>query len=121
MAYDEDMFEKWCAHRDLKDTIRENIVDPQIAKADQDKPRLSLVDPSIITAIAKVREYGTKKYGDPDNWKKVSFARYKDAMLRHTLAFWKDSESVDEESGLPHLYHMACNLSFLIAMMQEEK
>lgn len=87
------------------------------AKSDAGKPRLSLVPMQIIWDIAEVREYGIKKYKDPDNWKRVELDRYVDALLRHTLAFVEDHDSVDEESGLYHYKHMACNMAFICAMM----
>lgn len=86
---------------------------PDEAKYDADKPRPTLVPPAIIWAIAAVREYGVRKYGDPENWRKVEAQRYRDALYRHLLAYLSDPESVDEESGLPHLWHMACNAAFL--------
>ena len=90
----------------------------QTAKADGGKPRLSLVPMQIIWDVAEIREYGTKKYKDPDNWKRVERERYVDALLRHTLAFVEDHQSVDEESGLAHYKHMACNMAFICAMME---
>lgn len=56
------------------------------------------------------------KYGDPDNWKQVETERYHEAMLRHTLAIWKDPYAVDPESGLLHLEHICCNAAFLLEM-----
>lgn len=88
----------------------------QQAKADAGKPRLTLVPPEIIWAIAEVREYGTKKYGDPENWRKVSPQRYRDAMFRHLMAYLAAYHGKDPESGLPHLWHLACNVAFLCAM-----
>lgn len=88
----------------------------QSAKADAGKPQLSLVPMDILTAIARVREYGNRKYGSSDNWKTVSKERYVDAMLRHAVAFVNNPKGVDSESGLPHLHHLACNVAFLIAM-----
>ena len=88
----------------------------QEAKADAGKPRLTLVPPDIIWAIAEVREYGTKKYGDPENWRKVSPQRYRDAMFRHMMAYLAAYHGRDPESGLPHLWHLACNVAFLCAM-----
>lgn len=88
----------------------------QQAKADAGKPRLTLVPPEIIWAIAEVREYGTKKYGDPENWKKVSPQRYRDAMFRHMMAYLAAYHGKDPESGLPHLWHCATNIAFLCAM-----
>lgn len=88
----------------------------QTAKADAGKDRLTLVPTSIIRKIAKIRMYGTEKYADPDNWKRVEDWRYKDAAFRHFLAYLDDPKSVDEESGLEHLWHLACNIAFLCEM-----
>ncbi len=87
--------------------------DGSVAKADAGKPRLSLVPRKIIWAIAKIREYGNKKYGDPNNWRKVEPERYRDAAYRHFMRYLDDPTGVDEESGLPHLWHLACNVAFL--------
>ena len=90
------------------------------AKSDCGKPRPCLVPPEIIWAITYVREYGCKKYHDPENWKKVEPERYRNASYRHFLAYLKDQNAKDEESGLPHLWHLACNIAFLIALEKEE-
>lgn len=92
----------------------------QTAKADKGKPRLTLVPRQIIWAIARIREYGNKKYGDPDNWRQVEPQRYRDAMMRHMLAYLDDPYGVDEESSLPHLWHLACNVAFLCEMEEEQ-
>ena len=90
----------------------------QTAKADAGKAQLTLVPRRIIWAIAKVREYGCKKYpeGGVDNWKQVEKERYRDAMMRHMLKYLDDPDGVDEESGLPHLWHLATNCAFLCEM-----
>lgn len=88
------------------------------AKADQGKIRLSLVPSHIIYDIAKVREYGIEKYHDPDSWRMVEPQRYIDACYRHFLAFVDDQDSVDKESGMPHLWHCACNIAFLCEMFK---
>lgn len=88
----------------------------QEAKADAGKLRLTLVPRKIIWAIAAIREYGVKKYKEPDNWKRVEKERYRDAAYRHFLAYLDDPQGVDEESGLPHLWHCCCNLAFLCEM-----
>lgn len=90
-----------------------DIIGGDTAKADAGKPRLSFVPRKIIWAIAAIREYGNKKYGDPNNWKKVEVERYRDAAYRHFMRYLDDPTGVDEESGLPHLYHLACNIAFL--------
>lgn len=93
-----------------------NPFNKQEAKADAGKPRLSLVPRKIIWAIAAIREYGNKKYGDPNNWKKVEPERYRDAAYRHFMRYLDDPTGVDEESGLPHLWHLATNIAFLCEM-----
>ena len=93
----------------------------QTIKADAGKLRISLVPTEIIRAIARVREYGVKKYGEKESWKKVELERYKDALLRHTLAFMDDENSVDEESGLRHIEHMACNTAFILELLKQGK
>lgn len=87
------------------------------------KPKLSLVPPQIIFDVAEVREYGNKKYpeGGKDNWKQVSIDYYKDALLRHTMKYIQDPSGKDEESGIEHYKHMACNLAFICEMERENE
>lgn len=86
----------------------------QEAKADAGKAEIRLVPMEIVWAIAWIRMYGNRKYGDPENWKLVEPERYRDALMRHLLAYISDPKSVDEESGYPHLWHAACNMAFLM-------
>lgn len=57
----------------------------QQAKADQGKPHPSYCPVELIKGVVAVREHGTAKYGDPENWRKVSADRYHEAILRHVL------------------------------------
>ncbi len=98
-----------------------NEVGAQDAKLDKGKLRLSLVPVTLIRAVAEVREYGVKKYMDPDNWKKVEYGRYIDAAYRHWLKVVDDPKSIDEESGLPHLWHVACNIAFIIDILGDPR
>lgn len=95
----------------------------QEIKADAGKTQLTLVPRGIIWAIAKVRMYGNKKYptGGPDNWKQVEKERYRDAAFRHFLKYLDDPKGVDEESGILHLWHLACNIAFLIELEREHE
>ena len=94
-------------------------------KADTGKNRLSLVLGTMARAIeqvGKVATFGAKKY-DADNWLLVEDAsrRYTDAMHRHYLAHAM-GKTHDEESGLPHLAHMAwCALAILDLQMREQE
>ena len=85
----------------------------QTIKADAGKRRLSLVPTQINYDIAEVREYGINKYGDTDSWLRVEIERYKDAAYRHWLAYLENPDSVDEESGIKHYKHWACNAAFI--------
>ena len=80
---------------------------------------LSLVPPEIIRDIARVREYGVKKYGTSESWREVEPERYRDAMYRHLLAYIENPKGVDEESGLPHLWHLCANAAFLCELEKE--
>lgn len=92
----------------------------QSIKADAGKPQLTLVPRRIIWDIAAIRMYGNQKYGDPENWRDVEPQRYRDALMRHLLKYLDDPKSVDEESGLPHLWHLACNVAFLCEMEDKQ-
>lgn len=108
--------------RTLKESIRFlkriGAIPENDGKEDASKPILSRVPPEIILAIEKVREYGCRKYPE-DSWKDVEPQRYWEAALRHMLAAWKDYRAVDPESGLPHIWHIACNLAFMIKLEKE--
>lgn len=91
----------------------------QFAKSDNGKLKISLVPTQIVRDVAEVRMYGDNKYHAPNNWVVVDMERYVDALFRHLLAFLDDHDSVDEESGIPHYKHAACNMAFICAMMDE--
>ena len=96
----------------------------QTAKADAGKPQLTLVPRRIIWAIAKVRMYGVNvKYPETgrDGWKTIDKERIQDAMFRHMLKYLENPDAVDEDSGLPHLWHLATNCAFLCEMEQDSK
>ena len=101
--------------------VKESMQNKQQAKADSGKARLTLVPRKILFDIAKVREYGNKKYGSSENWKQVEPERYRDAAFRHLCAYLDDPQGVDKESGLPHLWHLACNVAFLCEMEGAEQ
>ena len=90
------------------------IDNDQSIKADAGKPDLTLVPRNVIREIAKIRMYGVQKYGTSESWRSVEINRYRAAAFRHFLAYLDDPHGVDEESGLPHLSHLACNIAFLI-------
>ena len=85
----------------------------EATKYDTGKNRLELIPPEFIEGVAHVLTFGANKYGD-FNWTKgLKYSRIIGALMRHLLAFIK-GERLDKESGLPHLWHVGCNLAFLI-------
>ena len=82
-------------------------------KYDAGKPTTSLLPSQPLLEIAKVLDYGAKKY-EAHNWTKgIKYSRVLSAAQRHMLA-WNEGESLDPESKLSHLAHAACNLLFLL-------
>ena len=96
------------------------MTDDQAAKADAGKLQMHLVPLQILREIAAVRMYGNVKYGDPENWRQVEPVRYRDALFRHLIEYMVDPQSVDPESGLTHLAHIACNVAFLCELDRKE-
>lgn len=105
-------FRKNPVDEDKSSDLSKNI---QCAKADKGKLPISLVPMTIIKDIAAIRKYGEEKYHAPNNWVLVDKQRYVDAMWRHLIAY-QEGEIYDKESGLPHLWHAACNMAFILEM-----
>ena len=79
---------------------------------DNGKPPIHLIPPDVILRLARVYQYGAKKYA-PRNWEKgMDWSRMYDSAMRHLLAFW-DGEDIDSESGLPHIDHALWNVAGL--------
>lgn len=83
-------------------------------KYDIEKLRWDLLPIECVEDIVKILTFGAKKYA-PNNWQVVENAeeRYYAALLRH-LSAWRQGEKVDPESGLSHLAHILCNVTFLL-------
>ena len=108
--------------RDTEEKLAVPVPD-QSAKQDAGKMDYTMVPPELIKAVAEVRAYGCRKYpnGGKDNWKKVEPERYWQALVRHVMAAWDDYRAVDPESGLRHLWQIACNAAFIIQLEAEHK
>lgn len=77
------------------------------------KVRLDLVPTSLVTEVGKVLTFGANKYGD-NNWRNLMcWSKCIASLERHLVAF-KNGIDFDEESGLLHLSHLACNVAFLL-------
>lgn len=83
-------------------------------KFDSEKPMMQLFPLPVAESISKVLTFGAQKYA-AHGWKKLPDAvnRYQGALLRH-LAALQAGEEFDEDSGLPHIWHVGANIVFLI-------
>ena len=90
------------------------------AKYDEGKPRPSLVPVEAIEAIMQVREFGKAKYADAEDWRKVPREKWLDAILRHVLHIWDNPLAIDDDSGLPSMWHVITNAAFLCAVYKKE-
>ena len=85
----------------------------QGVKFDTGKPPMGLLPWKALTEIAKVLDFGAKKYNSY-NWAKgMKWSRLYDAALRH-LSVWIEGEDKDQETGLSHLAHAGCCILFLL-------
>lgn len=85
----------------------------QAIKFDAGKPDLSHISLELVEQIARVREFGAKKYAR-GNWKKgFKYTRSIAAALRHIYAF-NEGQDLDPESGLSHISHALCCLEHLL-------
>ena len=73
-----------------------------------------------LREIVEADREGRLEIFSPENWREVEIERYKDALYRHWLAYL-GGEWLDQESELPHLWHLACNAAFLIELEGEEE
>lgn len=93
----------------------------QTLKADKGKLPLTKVPLEAIEDIAEVRAYGIEKYGSEESWREVEIERYRDALFRHLVAYLRDPQGKDEESGLEHYKHLATNAAFICALERRAK
>jgi hypothetical protein len=90
----------------------------QTQKKDGGKSDPLMVEEDLVLALEavnRVLDYGKAKYGSRGGWKAVDIGRYRSAQARHRREVMKEGEySTDEESGLLHLAHEACNALFVL-------
>jgi len=70
-------------------------------------------DLRAFESMAKVLEYGANKY-ELNNWRKGYTNKFSsiDSLYRHLREVIIGND-LDEESGLPHIGHIMCNIMFL--------
>ncbi len=106
---------KNCSMKLLEKGFKNIIIVEAFMKFDTDKIRYDLIPPRSMELLAEVLTFGAKKY-KPNNWRtNTDLTRYEGALLRHIQA-WRLGEKNDPETGLPHLAHAMCNLTFLMEL-----
>ncbi len=82
-------------------------------KYDSNKPGMDLLPVKAKQAVARVFDFGAKKYAR-HNWRSgFGYSRLIAAAERHLDAF-NDGEDLDEESGESHLAHACCCIMMLL-------
>jgi hypothetical protein len=77
------------------------------------KTRWDLLPYDALDSVAQVMTQGADKYGER-NWEKgFPWMSVFSSLMRH-LFKWVRGEDLDDETGLPHLSHAACNVLFLV-------
>ena len=81
--------------------------------------RFGLLPTEGLNAIARVFGFGAQKYDD-HNWRKgYEWSKSYDALMRHMTAFW-GGETIDPESGLPHLAHAGFHIMVLLTWLETQ-
>lgn len=82
-------------------------------KADAGKLGTHLLPTRPLEAVARVLDFGARKYA-PNNWRAgIAYSRVYGAVLRHLWAWWR-GERIDPDSGQHHLACACCELLFLL-------
>lgn len=77
------------------------------------KPRWDLLPYNAVAKVVDVLTFGASKYA-PRNWEKgLSFADTFASLQRHAIK-WYNGEENDDETGIPHMAHVATNALFLV-------
>lgn len=79
---------------------------------------MELLPRPALEAIAEVLAFGARKYSRW-NWRDgIAYSRVLGALLRHVHAY-NDGEDLDPETGLSHMAHAGCCITFLLTYIKE--
>jgi hypothetical protein len=85
------------------------------------KLRLDLVPPSLERAVATVLQQACEREVNPypeRNWERgMPWSKVEASLQRHLNA-WRSGQDLDPETSLPHVWHLACNVAFLIEYLE---
>ncbi|RMD97829.1 MAG: hypothetical protein D6816_17105 [Bacteroidetes bacterium] len=93
--------------------------------AEGTKQSYLLVPPEFITDLARVLNYGARKY-EPFGWQERTSAEYLDAAMRHLLAAMDARNNGRmvayncEDDGLPHLAQAAVDCLIALWLQRRE-
>jgi len=74
---------------------------------------MDLIDGEALEELARVLDFGARKYAE-NNWRKgLKLSRLLAASMRHLVAIMR-GETYDQETGLQHAAHLMCCAMFLI-------
>ena len=77
-------------------------------RLDAGKPRMDLLPPEAMIALAELYEVGSRKYAER-NWEKgMPWGKCFACMMRHAWK-WMAGEDHDDETGCHHMIHVAWN------------
>ncbi|KKN84442.1 hypothetical protein LCGC14_0289040 [marine sediment metagenome] len=88
-------------------------------KFDSEKLRFDLIPPYALEQLAKVYTHGAAKYGDVNYLRGMTYRRILAALMRHVEAY-RAGESIDPDSGLPHMAHVAWQAFTLMVYENED-
>ena len=94
----------------------------EFMKFDQEKPNIAILFdcPLALAEVARVMEYGAKKY-NRKNWALVdNKERYESSSLRYQISY-HNGEYLDSETNLHHIAHGICGQLFLLEIELREK
>jgi hypothetical protein len=82
---------------------------------------LHTIDPTFIEGIGKISAFGAQKYHMRNFLMApgMAWSSVYESLQRHLFSFWNGEEN-DEESGLPHLLHVAWNVMVLYTYSHRE-
>lgn len=102
-------------NRHLDSKFEEN--EKEALRFNDGKIDLTYCPESLIAATAACFMSNAKEHGGKypkNNWKLgMPYTKVLASLKRH-IAQFTEGETIDEESGLPHTWHMACNIAMLI-------
>jgi hypothetical protein len=87
----------------------------QVQKKDAGKCPHELLPEDALEQVARVLEFGAKKYRARGWEAGIEYGRVYAAIKRHGKSWFQDREELDPETQLSHLAHLACEALFLLA------